>query len=197
MIYYLVYGVIVSIGVFFVYYFVFGDRMALAQEITKIVISLGFFILLLISYVVSNKQKYKKVKHEGGLDESITYINNKTKRIDKLVSFLLVIVVLSLAYFYGDFDLLDIFQAIFILVVFICWRTYLFASRKLESYETISGLSYTDQMQDYLILLLTSIVFVTLPVLGKIFNSADIAQVFSVFFISYLWHRYLFTRRVK
>lgn len=80
-----------------------------------------------------------------------------------------------------------------VVIIYFSWHHYLFISRKLPSYETISALNNLDKAKDYAALLLISIFALLLPILVRNFNIADALQALIVFVIAYGWHRYLFS----
>ncbi len=74
--YYLVYGSIVAIAGFFIYYFVLGGRLALVQEITQFIVAFGFFLVLFAAGWFSSRKQIKHAKDEGSIDDTVIYINS-------------------------------------------------------------------------------------------------------------------------
>ena len=192
MAYYIVYGVIVGIGAFFVYYFVLGGRMELAQELTKMIIAFGFFVVLFIINYFKGNQQIKKIKNEIGSDEEITHISSKMKLLDKTVSIVLGLIILFIALLGNSLDSIDIAQVLLAVIIHYGWHYYLFLSRAMVSYSTVSALTYLDKTKDYAVLLIISMVVLLMPILGRSFSSIDILQALVVFIVAYTWHRYLF-----
>jgi len=192
MAYYIVYGAIVGIGAFFVYYFVLGGRMELAQELTKMIIALGFFVILFVVNYLNGKRRVKKMKDEMGADEVIVHVNSKIKLLDKMVSVFLGLMILFIALYGGYLDSIDIAQTLLVVIIHYCWHYYLFFSKTMVSYSTISALTYLDKMKDYAVLLMIPMVVLLIPIFGHSFSSTDILQALVVFLLAYAWHRYLF-----
>ena len=65
-----------------VFYFIIGGRMDLARELTNMIASFGFFIILFVFGLFSNNKKNKRIKENGDIDEVAAYVNNRMKIID-------------------------------------------------------------------------------------------------------------------
>jgi hypothetical protein len=193
--YYIGYGITVGIGLFFVYYFVMGGRMALAQELTQFIVAFGFFIVLFFVGFLSSKKKIKRQQAEGSIDEQVAIISSTTQKYDKITTGCLGLIILLIALYDGSFDIVDFAQIIVTVSLLLIWRVYLFKSRRLEPYNTVAGLNYFDKMYDSLIVVAVPIIILTIPALGKVFNTTEIVQAVSVFAVAYSWHNYLFTRK--
>jgi hypothetical protein len=190
--YYLVYGSIVAIAGFFVYYFMLGGRMALAQEITRFIVAFGFFLVLFAAGFFSSRKKIKRAKDEGSTNDTEVYINNRVKWQDRIVSLLLGGILLMIAIYDDSLDFIDFMQAFITVVIHYCWHHYLFITRRAEPYSTISALSYLDKIKDYLVVLLLPLAALLVPLAGKDFNSTDAMQASCIFIVAYLWHKFLF-----
>ena len=190
--YYVIYGAIVGIGAFFVYFFIIGGRIELAQELTKMTVAFGFFTILLVISYLRRKKMSRRIKDEIGTDEEITHINSRTKWLDRVVSVLLGLTVLFIASYNNSFDSIDVAQMLLVMIIHFGWHYYLFLSRKMPSFETVSALTYLDKMKDYTVLLFIPITILISPIFGRSFSSIDILQALAVFIAAYGWHKYLF-----
>lgn len=193
--YYFVYGSIVAIAGFFVYYFILGGRLALAQEITRFIVAFGFFLVLFATGFFSSRKQMKRAKDEGSANETEVYINARLKWQDRIVSLLLGGVLLTIAIYNNSLDLIDFVQAFIAVAVHYFWHHYLFTTRKAEPYSTISALNYLDKTEDYLMVLLLPLVVLLISVAGKDFSSANTVQAVGIFVVAYFWHKFLFSRK--
>lgn len=193
--YYAVYGSIISISVFFIYYFVLGDRLELAREITKLAVTFGFFSLLLIINLIKSNKITKRIKNGTSGDEEITHIDSRMKYLDRIVSVSLGLIMLSIPIYKDSLDFIDTIQAIVVTAIHYGWHFYLFTSRLMVGYSTISVLTYLDKMKDYAVLLVIPIIVLILSILSHSFNNIDAVQALVVFVVAYSWHRYFFIFR--
>jgi len=167
--------------------------MEVLRELSGVVATLGFFIFLLAASYIKNKQTIKKAGDCSDPDKESFYINSKMKMFDRIFGFFLGLIVLAVPVYSGFLDTIDIAQMLLVVIIYFSWHHYLFISRKLPSYETISALNNLDKAKDYAALLLISIFALLLPILVRNFNIADALQALIVFVIAYGWHRYLFS----
>lgn len=193
--YYTVYGAIISISVFFIYYFVLGDRLELAKEITKLAVTFGFFSVLLIINLIKSNKITKRIKNGTSGDEEIAHIDSRMKYLDRIVSVSLGLIMLSIPIYKDSLDFIDVIQAILITAIHYSWHFYLFTSRSMVGYSTISALTYLDKMKDYAVLLVIPIIVLILSILSHSFNNIDAVQALAVFIVAYSWHRYFFIFR--
>jgi hypothetical protein len=193
--YYLGYGLVVVIGAFFVYYFVIGGRLVLAQEIAQFIVVFGFFIIIFLLGFISGKKKVKRAQDEGNLDDQIVRIDSQLQLYDKIVSVFLGVIILAVALYDGSFDIIDFAQIVISVPLLLGWRSYLFRSKRLEPYNTIASLNYLDYLRDALVVVILPILILLIPALGRDFSTTEIIQAVSVFVVAYAWHKYLFSRK--
>lgn len=192
--YYLVYGLIILIGLFFVYYFMLGDRLDMAVLILKMIVFFGFFLALSGFKLLNYRNKLKISGSEALSAEKIAIINRRNKLFDKIVLILGSCLILVMALAYENFNIIDIYQA-FSVFLMIIWHAYLFKTRIIDPYTTVSGLTFKDQISDYFAIVLLSFLILFIGIWGGTFGSMDIAQSLTVFAGFYMWHKYLFQQK--
>lgn len=187
-------GIAILIGAFFVYYFVLGDRMYLAQEITRAISSFGLILALFSVNLFTAQKKIKKVQEEGSGGNDVFVVSYQMKNIDGGICLFASLSILLIAWYDGSFNMVDMAQAILGLALLLGWHFYLYHSRVVPGYETVSNLNFLDKIKNGLIIYLIPVLLLLIPVLGRTFNTVDVIQTFSFLIISYFSHRYIFSK---
>ena len=113
------------IMVFLVGIVILGSRLELLSNLFKSFIPLAFFLVIFLLIWKIERSKLNKMKYQNSM-ELILYLSHSYKFIDKIIIFLLPVLIIFIAVLRGGVEIYDIIQAIVVLVVLYTWHRIMF-----------------------------------------------------------------------
>jgi hypothetical protein len=181
----------VIVCLFFVFYFILGDRMDLLINILKSMTPLAIFGLAFLFKLKKLIKYIRPLENEEVEDNEVWYVTRMDVIKDRLIICFLPLVVLAIAFFDGDIDRVDILQSVFCFTYFIFFHWLMF--RK-DAESELRILNKNSKTVDDVVIYFFPIVMLVLAMSKKTFNTVDILQTVSIFSIMVIRHYILFKK---
>ncbi|MBU4216910.1 hypothetical protein L6270_03725 [Candidatus Parcubacteria bacterium] len=189
------YAFLIVVVIFFITFFIVGDRFETFTAILKSLVPLAIFSIFFI-FFFKHKRKLKKknnINNDNNSDtnEIVVYVTVKEKRKDIAAVLLVAVVNAALPIAMGKFLRDDLIQVFFIFIAMTLWHLFLLRN---DGNNNSIGLTLNKIINDEIIIFLFPIIFYTLSyTTGKTPDTVDIFQ--SLILLSmYPWHYKLFKK---
>lgn len=189
------YAFLIGVVVFFIVFFIVGDRFEIFTNILRSLTPIAVFsVFFLFFYKRKRRQKKKKTIDENGdLDEVLIYLKLKDKLKDLAIIATITVgnIILQLVFYeVATHDLIQIFIIFFIMIL---WNLYLLRANSQDDY---IGLTFKKIIDDEVVIFLLPLIFYTLGYIsGKIPELMDIFQALILMVAMYIWHYILFKKK--
>ena len=184
---------LILIGVFMLFYVVFGNRLDFFAEILNLLMALSFFAFVFLIILKIKRRQIKKYAKEDMVNEIVVYISPTDILIDRFIILASLSAVIAIAYIGGDINIADFFQAFIPTITLLFWRQYLFKSG-LGINKSIS-LTRLDKAKDEIIIFFLPIVLLIIPALGRTTDSVDAYQAAALLLILFFGHYRIFKEK--
>lgn len=183
---------LIAVGLFMLFYVVFGDRMDAFAEILKVLMFFSVFAFLFLLVSKINHTKIIKLIENEKNNEDIAYIDKTDILIDKIVALVLVVIIIGIALFDGEINTIDYVQAISSALVYFAWHRFLFKNK--EGADMLIVLNEADKAKDEIVIFLIPVLILVPAVFSGVIDVVDNVQAVASFLIVAIWHYKLFIK---